>query len=105
MVAGDQEHERSHNDLEHHGEKDQRGQEDREHFLAEVFRFNLAILALQPLAVEWNEPGREGALAEESAERVRKPEGDEESVCLPARAHHAGHEHLACEAGHAADQG
>ncbi len=47
----------------------------------------------------------EGALGEDGAEMVGKPEGDEEGVGQRPRAQHRGHDHVADEAGEARDEG
>ncbi len=104
-IAGDRRDEERHDDLEEQGEDDQSRDEDRQNFLGKALRLDLAILALQALGVERDESGGKGALAEQPSEGVRKAEGNEESVRLPARTHDAGHQHLAREAGDTADQG
>src|SRR4030095_15347958 len=72
--------------------------------LGEMLGLDLAVLALQPLGVERNESGREGALAEQPAESIGQAEGDEEGIGLPACAHDAAHQHFASKARDPADQ-
>ncbi len=52
-----------------------------------------------------NEGGREGALAEQPAEEVGQPEGDEEGVGGHAGAKHPGQDHVPDEAQDPGDQG